>query len=1095
MISNLHNLNYFEKIIKNRGSYIVFGGPGTGKTLFLKELVVFLTENQNIDPKQILVLTFNRKSSKYLRDEIAIKAGRTVPEIEIKTFYSLCLDIFKDYISGIGLNRINGHENKSRNISFREKNLIEDIFTNNLNEIKILTAPEQWNLLTDIILEADEKKIPGIRKLFSNKNTIENILQEIFDYILRAQENLRNPAELFDKFNPYTNKILYEINTIYSDFNNILEEKKVFNYGKLMIDALAIIKSDNDLRQYYRKRYKFILVDELQELNFAQYSLLKELSDNNIIYFGDDDQSVYKFRGSNINIFFKVFDRIPPERKIFLNINYRNSFPILKIIENFISKNSLRINKNYSQNTQENIKSANRPYKNKGEIILKSFENRYGELNFIKNRIILLNKIIGVPLNKIAVIMKGTDFETTLIENYFYQNAIPFFRQSSKSVVNNRYSGYLLNICRLISLLDIKEKESSEDKSDIKKDELDKKINKVAVNIFLSDFLDIEPVLFKEIQFQYAKSASKNYKNIYSYLERNLKNIKVKDGESYLKISDFMKSVKKHKKNLKKDAFYFIHELISDKNIGLLEEIRNYCRLSQNDKNLFSVFTNFLSSIKNFCSERESEKDIGAYLDFIERFSNNQFIEETEEALDERSYRDSIRILSFYDCKNLEFDAVFIPFLNKGYFPSTISKPQIYEKDFLTYLVEGRFMDDEEIKHIHIENERKILFTGISRCRDFLYITCSSGQESSLFYEELQRIISEKNDIKKIIPKPLTNTIPKEQVLPATEKSLLRKKAIVSKYKINIGKNTGKTNYHYLLNYLKNHYSPAGWWDLISEKENNLNPFISDKNSGIFSYSAIDAYDDCPFKYKMRYFFRLRTEEENMSLIIGSLYHNIINRFFNECKKPDYDSLLFIMNEEIDAHENNFKYHFYLKEIRNEMNKNFNNFYNNFSYIIEDRDYSNIKDNVMTEKEFVFDINNKDKIKGKIDLINLRTAGILELIDFKSSKKKYSEKELEEELQLKIYHLAIKKSINIRQLIPDIDKRVIQARYYVIGNEDNNFFTVNISEETEEKTIAKILNIISNIKKEKFYINPRSYFSCKSCEYKIFCEKYYGEQL
>ena len=150
--------------------------------------------------------------------------------------------------------------------------------------------------------------------------------------------------------------------------------------------------------------------------------------------------------------------------------------------------------------------------------------------------------------------------------------------------------------------------------------------------------------------------------------------------------------------------------------------------------------------------------------------------------------------------------------------------------------------------------------------------------------------------------------------------------------------------------------------------------------------------------------------------------------------------------------------------------------------IIDDQDYENLKDKIFTEKEFVFDIDEKNKIKGKIDLINLRDDGFAELIDFKSSQKKYSEKDLEEELQLKIYYLAIKKSNSIAELLPDIRNRTILPRYYVIGLEKYNFFTVTVHEKMEEMVTEKILSIISNIKKEKFDINPRNYFSCSSCE-------------
>jgi superfamily I DNA/RNA helicase/CRISPR/Cas system-associated exonuclease Cas4 (RecB family) len=1076
MISYLHSINYFENIFQKKGSYIVLGGPGTGKTLFLKELIVYLTENCNVDPAKILVLTFNRRSSKYLRDEIAVKADKTVPEIEVKTFYSFCLDFFKEHTPGSGF--------------------LEDIFFNNLNEIKILTAPEQWNLLTDIIMETDEKKIPVIKKLFLNKNTSENIVQEIFDYILRAQENFRKSSELFSKFNPYSNKMLYEINTIYAAFNSAMKDKNVFNYGKLLIDTFSMLNSDSNLKQRCRQKYEFIIVDELQELNSAQYSLLEEISDDNIIYFGDDDQSVYKFRGSNINIFFDVFESIPPERKIFLRNNYRNSYPVMEIIENFISKNSLRINKNSGHDNKDDFNRKNFKDMRGGEVIIKSFENRYEELNFIKSKILMLNRISGIPLNEIAVIMKGTDFENSLIENYFYQNSIPFFRRSSRSVANNRYSAYLLNICYLIIFLEKEKQNNDKAEEDKEKNGLNSKINSLTRNIFLSEFVNSDPVFFKETEFQYHKSAiRKKYMNLYEYLEKNLKVIKKADEKNYLMISSFISAVDRHKKNLNKDAYTFARCLIEDDNFGLSKVIKNYGALSQNDKNLFSIFTNFLTSIRNFCSERESDNDIICYLDFIERFKSNQFIEETEEALAEGNDGNGVRMLSFYECKNFEFEAVFIPFLNKGYLPSLISKPQIYENDFLTFLVEGRFFNEEEIKHIHLENERRILYSGLSRCKNYLYITSGWGHLSSPFFTELAKILSENKKTDEIIPGFSDSGFSLGELLKVSENSLVRKKAMTARYKADTGRKTDRTRYALLLNHLKSQYNPSTWWNIAAEKQNDLNPFEKDKNTGYFSFSAIDTYDDCPFKYKMKYFLKLRTEEENMSLRIGSLYHNIISRFFKKDQKPALQELLKIMGEELENNKDDFKYHFYFKEIKNEMNKNFINLYNNFSYIIDDPDYENLKDKIFTEKEFVFDIDGKNKIKGKIDLINLRDDGFAELIDFKSSQKKYSEKDLEEELQLKIYYLAIKKSNSIAELLPDIRNRTILPRYYVIGLEKYNFFTVTVHEKTEEMVTEKILSIISNIKKEKFDINPRNYFSCSSCEYKIFCEKYYGEPL
>jgi len=1073
MISYLHNIDSFSKIVKDKGNYIILGGPGTGKTLFLTEFVVFLTENIGIPSERILVLTFNRKSSKYLRDEIAKKADRTVSEIDVKTFYSFCLDFLENYFTKFG---------------------------KEFDEIKILTAPEQWNLLTEIILKTDKKKIPRISKLFSNVNTRENIVQEIFDYILRAQENLFEPSDLFDKFNPYTNNTLLEINKIYSAFEELLEKEKIFNYGKLLKDSFVLINKDYGLKASYTKSYEFILIDELHELNFAQYKLLEAISDNNIIYFGDDDQSVYRFRGSNINIFFRVFDSIPPDRRIFLKNNYRNSQMISDVMHEFISKNSKRINKDKTEKfICECSSEVGYGKRLSSDIMVKSFENNYAELSFIKNKILFLNKVLKVDLDKIAVIMKGTDFESELIENFFYQNSIPFFKSGSRSMNSNKYSAYFLNICRLLCMLlpDNGENKKTTEINQVK-NTANTNIDLLIKKILLSDFINIDPVFFKEIEFLYTESKRNGQQifDFYNYLIKNLKNIKKKDENSFFKILNLIKSLNKYKRYIKEDVFAFICRLLYDDKIGLFEVIKNYFNLSQYDKNSFIIFTNFLASLKNFTEERKEKNDIYFYLDFIDSFSNNQFIEETESSLSEGYKSNGVRIISFYDCKNIEFEAVFIPFLNKGYIPSSIVKPQIYENDFIMYFFEGRFLSEEEQRKIHLENERRIIYTGISRCKNYLYMTCTTDADSSSFYKELREIIFER---RKVITERSRSNMEYENIykdsMEIPEKSLIRKKAIVYQYRIEDKKKINKDKFDYFLKYLKTDYHPSMWWSLVNEIGNNLKPSKEADYGNCFSYTSLDVYDSCPFKYKMKYFLGLTTREDNVNITIGSIYHNIIHRFFTESKRPDIDSLLSIMNEELDRNKDKFEFGFYFREIKNDMRKDFLNFYDNFGYIINKNKQVDLQQIALTEKEFLFSVGERNKVRGRIDLINLSSDENIELIDFKASQRNYSKEELEKELQLKIYYLALKKGSIKDVNIPEIGERDILLKYYVIRNEKNNFFSVDISDSIEKETTSKILEIINNIKKERFTINPRDYYCCKLCDYKIFCEKYYGEQI
>ena len=257
------------------------------------------------------------------------------------------------------------------------------------------------------------KKHPKIYRLLSNNNTKENITQEIFDYILRAQENLLSPKQLALKFTPFINKLMHEVNDIYRIYEEKLKKENYLDYGSLLFNTYLLLKENENIRNYHINNYDFILIDEFQETNLAQFEILKLISNKNVVFFGDDDQLIYKFRGSNINNFYKIYDSLPNENKIILNKDYRNSFEISFLLESFISKNSKRIAKDYL--VEDN------PISSECEIMIKSFDTLYDELNFIKNKIKFLNKVKKIKLDNIAVIVKGTELETVIIENFLFK--------------------------------------------------------------------------------------------------------------------------------------------------------------------------------------------------------------------------------------------------------------------------------------------------------------------------------------------------------------------------------------------------------------------------------------------------------------------------------------------------------------------------------------------------------------------------------------------------------------------------------------------------------------------------------------------------
>ena len=402
----------------------------------------------------------------------------------------------------------------------------------------------------------------------------------------------------------------------------------------------------------------------------------------------------------------------------------------------------------------------------------------------------------------------------------------------------------------------------------------------------MSEFINFDSIFYKDIEFNYHNYVKNVLDiNLWSYLRKNLKAIKNQDENSFKKIIKLNKATQKLMDLGEKDVFDVVFEIISNKVFGICNLFNKFKNLNQSEKNSIKVFIDFIISVKNFSAEHKNESSLDDYLKYFEKFLRNQFIEEVEDTV-KYAKEEGVRILSFYDCKNSEFDAVLIPFLNKGYYPSVISRPQVYELEVLHYLIDGKIPDEEGLRNLHLEQERNILYTGISRAKKFLYVTCSKNKEQSIFFKEIENIVKEENKGKKILKNGSifnrTQQPDSYHYFIDQNPELIKKKAIVSVFRCLHEMDYSKERYDYFIYFLKNNYNPIKWWDLISETRNNNNPFKN--NYKAYSYSSIESYDDCPLKYKIKYFFGLKSKEENLSLLVGSIYHSIIGRFLNESR-------------------------------------------------------------------------------------------------------------------------------------------------------------------------------------------------------------------
>ncbi len=634
-----------------------------------------------------------------------------------------------------------------------------------------MNAPQQWNLLKDVIEKLDKKNYPLTFKYLSNNSfTSNSYLQEVFDFILRAQENLLTPRELSDKFTPFFNPLLAEIVGIYANYKKELNERNLYNYGRLLEDTVEILKENSLIKNYYNDFYEFIMVDELQEINKAQLEIVKQLSNGNCIFFGNDDESIYTFRGSMVNNFNEVYKSIisgnsiipgnsiisggkNSQNIIFLDKNYRSSNCINEISSKFIALNEDRFPKislplkirNNKNNSSKNNKSNGGDDDNDnnkialsdiyGELVIKEFKNKLEEASFVCSKIRYLITSREVKPEDICIIIKGLGYETHLIENILSQHDIPFIRRGSRTILDNEYVQYVIVFLKFILLL----KEKSLIKNNTNgSDDYNLKINLLLESLLVSNAVNLNPLYFKKISSGCSGSDLWDY--IQSFYGKSPKtNVKGKSKEEN-KIIKFVSAVNDFLSFSNSSVYAFTLKFINDRRIGLLRYLFSGKIPGQQKESLLVVLGDYLESIREFSEKNKNSDSIGEYISYLDNTIENNFLEEIEESIKDFFQAGAVNILSYHHSKGLEFKAVFLPFINKGYLPSIFGYPQLYDMQIFNYFAAGKIFAANKLKNMHLQEERKLFYTGITRAKNYLYITASRSYEKSIFFDEIAGI-------------------------------------------------------------------------------------------------------------------------------------------------------------------------------------------------------------------------------------------------------------------------------------------------------------------------------------------------------------------
>lgn len=451
---DLTNLNSNQKkaVLSSDGPLLIVAGAGTGKTKTLTSRLIYLLEN-GVSPENICAITFTNKAAKEMLDRTLknIKDKKILNNLFIGTFHSLGAKILK---------------NESP-IFNRNKNFI--IFDDN----------DSFSLIKKIVKNFKTKNPPSF----------------FYDLISKIKNGTTHLEDILENNNKDYDLIL----DIFKKYEKQLEEHNAFDFDDLIEKVVLMFKTNKNILEKYQNKFKYVLVDEYQDLNNIQYEMIKFLAGKfkNINVVGDDAQTIYSWRGSNIKIFLNFEYDWPNASIVFLEENYRSTSNILEGAQSIISKNIYQKPKNlYTQNKF-------------GELI-KIIEtlNENDEALFIVQKI---KKIIQEKKYKSIGILYRTNAQSRAIEQVLNFENIPYKIFGGIRFYERKEIKDILAGIRLIY----------NNKDSLSFERLKKVLNQKNLNNFLENLNQIQNQNPKELINLFLKNT--NYLN---YLEKNFTNFK-----------------------------------------------------------------------------------------------------------------------------------------------------------------------------------------------------------------------------------------------------------------------------------------------------------------------------------------------------------------------------------------------------------------------------------------------------------------------------------------------------------------------------------------------------------------------------------------
>ena len=371
---NLDGLNDMQKraVKRTEGPLLIIAGAGSGKTRVLTNRIAYLIDDCGVAPYNILAITFTNKAAREMRERVDATVGNGAGEVWVSTFHSTCVRILRRYIDRIG-------------------------YTNNFT---IYDTDDQKSVIKDIC-----KKFNIDTKMLKERT--------IMNSISHAKDELMTPDEMaLEAGGDYNAK---RIANVYAEYQKTLKLNNALDFDDLIFKTVELFEKDAEVLNYYQERFKYIMVDEYQDTNTSQFKLISMLAQKygNLCVVGDDDQSIYKFRGANITNILNFENTFEGTKVIKLEQNYRSTQTILNAANAVIQNNVGRKSKSLWTENGEGEK-----------VNYTLYENGYDEAQGVVDSISSYVRD-GWNYNDIAILYR-TNAQSRVLEEKLMMKNIPY---------------------------------------------------------------------------------------------------------------------------------------------------------------------------------------------------------------------------------------------------------------------------------------------------------------------------------------------------------------------------------------------------------------------------------------------------------------------------------------------------------------------------------------------------------------------------------------------------------------------------------------------------------------------------------------------